>query len=88
METDLLTKYLVEARDILRSPLLAVPGQLLPTEEEVMDADDQSDSSNDSYSHMFARIDFVKPEQVQALRELKMVIKPGEFRQNLIEYLL
>ena len=37
---------------------------------------------------MLARIDFVNPEQTQALKELKVVIKPGEFRQNLIEYLL
>ena len=37
---------------------------------------------------MFNRIDFVKPDQVLALRDLKMVLKPGEFRQNLIEYLL
>mmetsp|Transcript_20713 Transcript_20713/g.27959 ORF Transcript_20713/g.27959 Transcript_20713/m.27959 type:complete len:243 (-) Transcript_20713:300-1028(-) len=37
---------------------------------------------------MFTRIDFVKAEQVQALKELKVVIRPGEFRQNLIEYLL
>ena len=37
---------------------------------------------------MFNRIDFVKPEQVRALKDLKYVIKPGEFRQNLIEFLL
>ena len=37
---------------------------------------------------MFNLINFVKPDQVQALKELKMVILPGELRQNLIEYLL
>ena len=37
---------------------------------------------------MFAQIDFIKPEQVLALKELKVVLRPGEFRQNLIEYLL
>ena len=37
---------------------------------------------------MFNRIDFVRPDQVQALKDLKVVIRPGEFRQNLIEYLL
>lgn len=51
----------------------------------------QSNSENDdddSDEDMFARIDFVKPEQVQALTDLKVVIRPGEFRRNLIEYLL
>ena len=33
MEKDLLTKYLVEARNILKSPVLGVPEQLMPTED-------------------------------------------------------
>lgn len=90
MEKDLLTKYLVEARNILKSPLLSVPEQLLPTEDQIRrpsDADSQ-DSSDSFEEDIFARIDFVKAEQVQALKDLKVVIRPGEFRQNLIEYLL
>ena len=33
MEKDLLTKYLVEARNVLKSDVLGVPEQLIPTEE-------------------------------------------------------
>ena len=50
---------------------------------------DDLESLNESDDgDMFARIDFVRPEQVQALKDLKVVLRPGEFRQNLIEYLL
>ena len=35
MEKDIVTKYLVEARNILKSPLMAVPMQLLPLEEDI-----------------------------------------------------
>ena len=46
------------------------------------------ESVTESEDDMFGQIDFVKPEQVQALKDLKVVLRPGEFRQNLIEYLL
>ena len=69
MEQDLLTKYLVEARDILKSPILAVPEPLLPTEDQVRpenryDADMDMESVTESDDDMFGLIDFVKPEQV------------------------
>lgn len=51
-----------------------------------MRLEDEEESRCDD--EMFNLIDFVKPDQVQALKDLKMVILPGEFRQNLIEYLL
>ena len=69
MERDLLSKYLVEARNILKSELLSVPEQLLPTEDQVRghgDTDSQDSSDENLYDQEdpFARIDFVKPEIV------------------------
>ena len=69
MEQDLLTKYLVEARDILKSPILGVPEPLLPTEDQIRPesryaADMDMESVTESEDDMFGQIDFVKPEQV------------------------
>ena len=74
----------METRDILYSDSLNCPRLLLPKDSKSAEVEQIDSESIDQLE----QLNFVKPEQMQAYKDMREVVLPGETRTHLIEFLL